>query len=122
MMGLYTPMPCTRWKLPGYQNPKAELDHLRHICDNGEMRFPRYPLLPSLWRFCSFAKEYTNEAYCENKPGGSLRRCIRIPTAGQIHAFPIIPQLLFSVSRLVKKYSFFLLQTEYIAYASSPTR
>jgi hypothetical protein len=56
----------------------------------------------------SFVKEYTNEAYYENKPGGSLRRCIRIPTAGQIHALPIIPQLLFSVSRLVKKYSFFL--------------
>ncbi len=38
----------------------------------------------------------------ECKPRGSLRRCIRIPTAGIIHALTIIPQLAFSVSYYVK--------------------
>src|SRR5207249_6631130 len=43
-------MLCTRWKLPGCQNPKAEPDHLHYICDTGEMHSPRNRLLPSLER------------------------------------------------------------------------
>ena len=102
-------MPCTQWKLPGYRNPKAGPDHLHYICDTGEMRFPRNRLLPSLWRFLIACHSGFQARLNENvSRGGSLRRCIRVPTAGLIHAIPIIPQLLFHVSIFVKKYSSFV--------------
>src|SRR5579885_2291094 len=66
-------MPCTRWKLPGYRNPKAEPDHLHYICDTGDKRFPRNRLLPSLWRIYSPAhtkvsKRGLARKYAEGEP------------------------------------------------------
>jgi len=95
-------MLCTRWKLPGYRSPKAEPDHLHYICDSEEMRFPRNRLLPSPWRIvfvCS--AHHMSKTGRRSKPRGSLRRCIRIPTAGIIHAAAIIPQNTSYVSTLM---------------------
>lgn len=61
-----------------------------------------------LWRYYRLTHKCQTRLSEKVSRWGSLRRCIRIPTAGLIHAFTIIPQLFFSVSRYVKKSSYSL--------------
>src|SRR5579864_6104420 len=102
-------MPCTQWKLPGCRNPKAEPDHLHYTCDTGEKRSPRNRLLPSLREDSIHPPDHTKlgKVWRRSKPRGSLRRCIRIPTAViHSHSIAIIPQFVSCVSTLMKKFSF----------------
>src|SRR5947209_10822363 len=63
------------------------------------------------WRIVFVCSAHnTSKTGRRSKPRGSLRLCIRIPTAGIIHAAAIIPQIMLCVSTLLNiSSSFFVL-------------
>src|SRR6266567_79149 len=91
------------WLPKSESGTRSPSPHLRHRGNAFSTKSP-----PSFFSGGYYRLTYIYQARLSEKVSrwGSLRRCIRIPTAGLIHAFTIIPQLFFSVSRYVKKSSF----------------